>query len=96
MKSTHWPLRHTTLAASAPISLTSVDQAARGPGATAARLLSERIDGRSRSVLTSAAPQLTVRSTTGPPPNLWEPRAVHHWTGSCRLSEVTQTQALLG
>ena len=58
---------NTTLAASAPINLTSVDQAARDLGATAARLLSERMDGRSRSILTSAAPQLIVRQTTGPP-----------------------------
>jgi LacI family transcriptional regulator len=60
---------NTTLAASAPINLTSVDQAGRDLGATAARLLGERMDGRSRSVLTSAAPQLIVRDTTGPPPN---------------------------
>jgi LacI family transcriptional regulator len=60
---------NTTLAASAPISLTSVDQAARDLGATAARLLGERMDGRSRSVLTSAAPRLIVRNTTGPPPD---------------------------
>ena len=36
-------------------------------GATAARLLRERMDGRSRSVLTSAAPRLIIRNTTGPP-----------------------------
>jgi LacI family transcriptional regulator len=59
---------NTILAASAPISLTSVDQAAHDLGATAARLLCERMDGRSRSVLTSTAPQLVVRDTTGPPP----------------------------
>ena len=58
---------NTTLAASAPINLTSVDQAAHDLGATAARLLSERMDGRSCSVLTSAAPHLIVRNTTGPP-----------------------------
>jgi LacI family transcriptional regulator len=58
---------NTTLASSAPINLTSVDQAARDLGSTAARLLGERMDGRSRSVFTSAAPQLIVRSTTGPP-----------------------------
>ena len=59
---------NTTLAASAPINLTSVDQAARDLGAMAARLLCERMDGRSRSVLTSTAPRLIVRRTTGPPP----------------------------
>jgi hypothetical protein len=35
-------------------------------GATAARLLRKRMDGRSRSVLTSAAPRLIIRNTTGP------------------------------
>jgi LacI family transcriptional regulator len=60
---------NTTLAASAPINLTSVDQAGHDLGATAARLLRERMDGRSRSVLTSAAPQLIIRNTTGPPPS---------------------------
>jgi LacI family transcriptional regulator len=59
---------NTTLAASAPINLTSVDQAAHDLGATAARLLGERMDGRSRSVLTSTTPRLIIRSTTGPPP----------------------------
>ena len=58
---------NTTIASSAPINLTSVDQAARDLGATAARLLGERMDGRRRSVLTSTAPRLIVRSTTGPP-----------------------------
>jgi DNA-binding LacI/PurR family transcriptional regulator len=58
---------NTTIACIAPINLTSVDQAGPGHGATAARLLTERMDGRSRSVLTSAAPQLIVRSTTAPP-----------------------------
>jgi LacI family transcriptional regulator len=58
---------NTTLAASAPINLTSVDQAAHDLGSTAARLLGERMDGRTRSVLTSTAPQLIVRNTTAPP-----------------------------
>src|SRR5580700_10455393 len=58
---------NTTLAASAPINFTSVDQAAHDLGATAARLLCERMDGRSRSVLTSTAPQLIIRDTTAPP-----------------------------
>jgi LacI family transcriptional regulator len=60
---------NSTLAASAPINLTSVGQAAHDLGATAARLLGERMDGHSRSVLTSTAPQLIVRNTTGPPPS---------------------------
>jgi LacI family transcriptional regulator len=60
---------NTTLASSAPINLTSVDQAAHDLGSTAARLLGERMDGRRRSVLTSTAPRLIVRDTTGPPPN---------------------------
>lgn len=59
---------NTTIASIAPINLTSVDQAGHHMGATAARLLRERMDGRTRSVLTSAAPQLIVRNTTGPPP----------------------------
>lgn len=58
---------NTTIAAIAPINLTSVDQAGHDMGATAARLLRERMDGRSRSVLTSAAPRLIIRNTTGPP-----------------------------
>ena len=60
---------NTTLAASAPINLTSVDQAAHDLGRTAARLLGERMDGRGRSILTSTAPQLIVRNTTAPPPS---------------------------
>ena len=59
---------NTTFAASAAINMTSVDQAGHDMGATAARLLCERMDGRSRSVLSSTAPQLVVRNTTGPPP----------------------------
>ena len=60
---------NTTLAASAPINLTSVDQAAHDLGRTAARLLGERMDSRGRSILTSTAPQLIVRNTTAPPPS---------------------------
>jgi LacI family transcriptional regulator, galactose operon repressor len=60
---------NTTIASIAPINLTSVDQAGHDMGATAARLLCERMDGRTRSVLTSAAPRLIVRNTTGPPPS---------------------------
>jgi hypothetical protein len=36
-------------------------------GATAARLQRERMDGRRRSVHTSAAARLIIRNTTGPP-----------------------------
>lgn len=49
------------------ISLTSVDQDGQVIGATAARLLVERIDGRARAVVSSVSPQLIVRGTTGPP-----------------------------
>ncbi|SEM93391.1 LacI family DNA-binding transcriptional regulator [Nonomuraea pusilla] len=49
------------------ISLTSVDQDGHVIGATAARLLVERIEGRSRSVASSVSPTLIVRGTTGPP-----------------------------
>jgi LacI family transcriptional regulator len=58
---------NTTMASIAPINLTSVDQAGHNMGATAARLLLERLDGRDRSVLASSAPRLIVRSTTRPP-----------------------------
>ena len=61
---------NTTIASIAPINLTSVDQAGHDMGATAARLLRERMDGRSRSVVTFAAPRLIIRNTTGPPPGL--------------------------
>ncbi|MFB9681041.1 LacI family DNA-binding transcriptional regulator [Streptosporangium vulgare] len=50
-----------------PISLTSVDQDGHVIGATAARLLVERIEGRGRSVLLSVSPTLVVRGTSGPP-----------------------------
>jgi hypothetical protein len=43
--------------------------AAAGRHVDQVRLLGERMDGRSRSVLTSAAPRLIVRNTTGPPPS---------------------------
>jgi LacI family transcriptional regulator len=58
---------NTTIASIAPINLTSVDQAGHDMGVTAARLLCERMDGRDRSVLTSAAPKLVIRNTTRPP-----------------------------
>jgi LacI family transcriptional regulator len=68
---------NTTIASIAPIDLTSVDRAGHDMRVTAARLLRERMDGRSRSVLTSAAPRLIIRNTTGPPaPSRRDPRDV--------------------
>jgi LacI family transcriptional regulator len=58
---------NTTIASIAPVDLTSVDQAGHDMGRTAARLLCERMDGRTRSVLVSSAPQLVVRGSTRPP-----------------------------
>jgi LacI family transcriptional regulator len=58
---------NTTIASIAPVDLTSVDQAGHDMGRTAARLLCERMDGRTRSVLVSSAPRLIVRGTTRPP-----------------------------
>lgn len=55
-------------AALAPIQLTSVDQPGHQMGVSAARLLAERIAGRTRSILSMASPALVVRGTTGPPP----------------------------
>lgn len=49
------------------ISLTSVDQDGRVIGATAAKLLVERIEGRNSAVVSSVSPGLIVRGTTGPP-----------------------------
>ncbi|WP_030912000.1 LacI family DNA-binding transcriptional regulator [Streptomyces sp. NRRL F-5126] len=59
---------NTAVAAMAPVRLTSVDQAGGLMGSTAARLLLERIDGRTRAVLMSVSPSLVVRGTTGPVP----------------------------
>ncbi len=58
---------NTNIASLAPIDLTSVDQAGHELGGAAARLLRERMDGRSRSVLTSTAPKLIPRGSTAPP-----------------------------
>lgn len=58
---------NTNVASLAPIQLTSVDQSGGHIGETAARLLCERIDGRTRPVRTSTAPTLIVRKTTGKP-----------------------------
>jgi LacI family transcriptional regulator len=59
---------NTAVAALAPVRLTSVDQAGELMGSTAASLLLERIEGRSRSVLVSVSPTLVARRTTGPVP----------------------------
>ncbi|MEU1667512.1 LacI family DNA-binding transcriptional regulator [Streptomyces sparsogenes] len=59
---------NTAVAALAPVRLTSVDQAGGLMGATAARLLLERVEGRTRSVLMTVSPTLVHRDTTGPPP----------------------------
>jgi LacI family transcriptional regulator len=59
---------NTAVAAMAPVRLTSVDQAGDVMGATAARLLLERMEGRrNRSLVTSMTPRLVVRATTAPP-----------------------------
>ena len=54
------------IASIGPINVTSVDQAGHDMGATAARLLCKLMVGRSRSVLTSAAPRLIIRNTHRP------------------------------
>lgn len=54
------------MASLAPVGLTTVDQSGFEMGATAARLLLERIQGRQESVSTLAPPRLVVRKTTGP------------------------------
>jgi DNA-binding LacI/PurR family transcriptional regulator len=60
---------NTALAALGHINLTTVDQPRRDMGATAVRLLLERLDeGRSRARHLVVAPNLVVRGTTGPPP----------------------------
>jgi LacI family transcriptional regulator len=57
-----------TFAAFTPVSLTTVDQAGRQIGATAARLLLDRIADRSRpTAQVSFSPSLVVRRTTAPP-----------------------------
>lgn len=59
---------NTEVAALAPVQLTSVDQAGDLMGRTAARLLLQRLDGRTRSVTVTVAPSLVARRTTGPAP----------------------------
>ncbi|WP_307849648.1 LacI family DNA-binding transcriptional regulator [Qaidamihabitans albus] len=58
---------NTTTAALSPVQLTSVDQAGRTMGSTAARLLIERIDGRRHAMRAASSPTLVVRGTTAPP-----------------------------
>ena len=58
---------NTTIASLAAVDLTSVDQAGPEIGATAARLLTARFDGRTRSLLSSTAPRLIVRRSTAAP-----------------------------
>jgi LacI family transcriptional regulator len=60
---------NTTFAAFAPVSLTSVDQAGQHMGASAARLLLERISDRHQhSAYIKLTPTLVARRTTAPPP----------------------------
>jgi LacI family transcriptional regulator len=75
---------NTTVASIAPVNLTSVDQSGHDMGRTAARLLCERMDGRSRSVLASSAPQLIVRGTTRPPRSLAALRSLASAVGPAR------------
>uniref|UniRef100_UPI0031DB18A8 substrate-binding domain-containing protein n=1 Tax=Streptomyces hawaiiensis TaxID=67305 RepID=UPI0031DB18A8 len=64
-----WPAtNNTTFAALGPISLTSVDQAARGIGRNAARLLLQRIADRGKpSVQVRLSSTLVERRTTARP-----------------------------
>jgi LacI family transcriptional regulator len=50
------------------VQLTTVDQSAHLNGSTSARLLLERINGRTQPVHYVVAPRLVPRSTSGPPP----------------------------
>lgn len=59
---------NTAVAALTPVQLTSVDQAGHTMGATAARMLIERVEGRrDRPMVTTMTPNLVVRATTAPP-----------------------------
>ncbi|MGW6964957.1 LacI family DNA-binding transcriptional regulator [Streptomyces zaomyceticus] len=59
---------NTAIASLAPVQLTSVDQAGHTMGATAARMLIERVEGRrDRSMQTTMTPRLVVRRSTGVP-----------------------------
>jgi LacI family transcriptional regulator len=52
------------------VGLTTIDQSARLTGSTSARLLLERMDGRTAAVRFVVTPKLVVRTTSGPPPDL--------------------------
>lgn len=59
---------NTAIASLAPVQLTSVDQAGRTMGATAARMLIERVEGRrDRAMQTTMTPQLVIRRSTAVP-----------------------------
>ncbi|MFD3531882.1 LacI family DNA-binding transcriptional regulator [Streptomyces sp. NPDC058664] len=59
---------NTALASLAPVQLTSVDQAGHTMGATAARMLIERVEGRrDRAMRTTMTPRLVVRRSTAAP-----------------------------
>ncbi|ROR46461.1 LacI family DNA-binding transcriptional regulator [Kitasatospora cineracea] len=59
---------NTAVAALAPVQLTSVDQAGTTMGATAARMLIERVEGRrTQAMQTAMTPRLVVRSSTAAP-----------------------------
>ncbi|WP_308114201.1 LacI family DNA-binding transcriptional regulator [Streptomyces brasiliscabiei] len=59
---------NTSVAALAPVSLTSVDQAGAMMGETAARLLLERVEKRrDRAVVMASTPRLVPRGSTAPP-----------------------------
>jgi LacI family transcriptional regulator len=58
---------NTDAAAWPMVSLTTVDQSGRLTGAVSARMLLERIDGRTSPVTFSVSPSLIVRSTSAAP-----------------------------
>ncbi|MGC4950251.1 LacI family DNA-binding transcriptional regulator [Streptomyces sp. DT224] len=59
---------NTAIASLAPVQLTSVDQAGHAMGATAARMLIERVEGRrDRATRTTMTPRLVVRRSTAAP-----------------------------
>jgi LacI family transcriptional regulator len=59
---------NTAIAALVSVQLTSVDQAGHTMGATAAKMLIERVEGnRDRAVQTSMTPRLVVRASTAAP-----------------------------
>jgi LacI family transcriptional regulator len=56
---------NTAISALSPVQLTSVDQAGAQMGSAAARMLLERIEGRTRPTVFSTTPHLVVRRTSG-------------------------------